>query len=144
MDKPLKVSDPSQPFKFVVAAVFAVLLVLILLAVKDLKQESNLGFSTTTSQSTTSTVAVVGSSSTLIVATSTGPHFICNTGINLAYVAFAPSVSTSTKPGSTDSNGMEFATGTAATACQGPFDFIGVHAAHTKTGTTSIEITVFP
>ena len=143
MDKPLAVSDKSQPWKFVVAAVFAVLLVLILLAVKDLKPKgNNLGFSTITSRSTTSTVQVVGTSSTLIVATSTGPHFICNTGLNEAFVAFANSITTST--GGVNSNGMLFTTSSLPNVCNGPFDYIGVHAAHTKTGTTSIEITVFP
>lgn len=43
MDKPLEVRDKSQPYKFVVAAGFAILLVLILLAIKDLKPKDNLG-----------------------------------------------------------------------------------------------------
>lgn len=140
MDKPLAVSDKSQPFKFVVAAGFAVLLVLILLAVKDLKRQSGtLGFSQITSRTSTSTVAIVGSSSTLITATSTGSHFICNTGLNDAFVAFAASVSTSSD---SESRGMLISA--TDPQCEGPFDYIGVHAAHTKTGTTSIGITVFP
>lgn len=145
MSEPLKVSDGSQPYKFVVALVLLVLLVVGYLDLRGLLSEKgNLGFSQSTSLTTTSTIQVIGTSSTLITATSTASHFICNLGINTAWVAFANSVSTTTKPASSDSNGIEFATGTAATTCQGPFDFIGVHAAHTKIGTTTLQFTSFP
>ena len=135
-----------QPVKLVLGLVVIVLLVLLLNAVKDLKPRNNkLGFSQLNSLASTSTVAVVGSSSTLIVASSTGPHFICNTGNNNAYVAFATSITTSSALGANVSRGHLISTSSNnGINCQGPFDYIGQHAAHTLTGTTSLQMTSFP
>ena len=147
-NEPLKVSDPSQKWKFVVCAVVVLVLVAGYLDLRNLllnkAENKKFGFNPIISLTSTSTAAIVGTSSTLITATSTGPHFICNTGLNDLFVAFASSISTSSV---NISRGMHFPAGNATSSgvlCQGPFDYIGVHAAHTNIGTTSLTITVFP
>ena len=131
----IKTDDWSQKWKLILWVL--TLAVVVVLGVLNLNKKGNVlgGDAAVLYRSSSSTVAVVGSSSTLIVATSTDRHWICNTGLNDAFIAFAASVSTSSN---NESRGLLISA--TDPQCEGPFDYYGVHAAHTKSGTTSITI----
>ena len=141
MNEPLRVTDRSQKYKVALFIVVVALLVVSYLDLRGLLTKSReLGGLAFPSRTTTSTVAVIGSSSTLVMATSTNIVHICNVGNNDAYLAFGLDVSTTSE---NLSRGMYFSTGTAATTCQGPFEFFGKLTGHTKTGVTTIQVTDF-
>ena len=142
-DKEVRVSDWSQKYKIALYILGLVLAVWFGKGVLEKLDVKSLGGGAVQNALTSSsTVQVVGSSSTLIVATSTGPEYICNTGLNEANIAFASSISTSSELGGL-SRGLRLTTTTLPNACAGPFEYQGTHAAHTQTGTTSIVIIWF-
>ena len=138
MDKPLVVKDKSQPWKFVVAVGFAVLLVLILSAVKDLRpKERTLGVSgqpvaafnldsvgLNTSSTVTSSVSVafaIRTHSQLLLCTNSG-----NADITLG--------ATSTNLG--DGNGFVFRS-SSSQVFGGDNLYVGNWYGRTKSGNTS-------
>ena len=133
MSEPLKVSDPSQKWKILLALVVSVAVVFLLVRIDGKKGGGLLGGGEIgLSADTTSTISTLGVSSTVTGIARGSEQWFCNTGTNVAYVALGTIATTSLE----HPRGLLVPTSTQP--CIGPLHWFGTTTAVTKTGTTTL------